>query len=87
VIEKSNPDIVLLDVNMPGKGGIETVEVLRDRKNKVKVMMLTISQHDEGFDWRHCFGRRRLFVKNTEPEDLRKAIVRMVDGNLCCHRK
>jgi DNA-binding NarL/FixJ family response regulator len=80
VIEKSNPDIVLLDINMPGKGGIETVEVLRDRKNKVKVMMLTISQHDEDLLGAIVSGADGYLLKNTEPEDLRKAIVRMVEG-------
>lgn len=80
VIEKSMPDIVLLDVNMPGFGGIETVEALRERKNKVKVMMLTISQHDEDLIGSIVAGADGYLLKNTEPEDLHKAIVRMVDG-------
>ncbi len=80
VIEKSLPDIVLLDVNMPGLGGIETVEALRERKNKVKVMMLTISQHDEDLIGSIVAGADGYLLKNTEPEDLQKAIIRMVDG-------
>ena len=80
VIDKMMPDIVLLDVNMPGKGGIETVEALRERKNRVKVMMLTISQHDEDLIGSIVAGADGYLLKNTEPEDLRKTIIRMVDG-------
>jgi DNA-binding NarL/FixJ family response regulator len=80
VIEKTNPDIILLDINMPGMGGIETVEALRDRKNKVKVMMLTISQHDEDLIGAIVAGADGYLLKNTEPEDLRKTIIRMVEG-------
>src|SRR5450759_3468776 len=80
VVEKFNPDIILLDINMPGMGGIKTVETLRERKNKVKVMMLTISQHDEDLIGAIVSGADGYLLKNTEPEDLHKAIVRMVEG-------
>ena len=80
VIQGSSPDIVLLDINMPGKDGVETVEALRERKNKVKVMMLTISQNDEDLIGAIVSGADGYLLKNTEPEDLRRAILRLVDG-------
>jgi DNA-binding NtrC family response regulator len=39
--EKNLPDIVFLDVNMPGAGGLETLKSIRARNNQVPVVMLT----------------------------------------------
>ncbi len=44
VIEQANPDVVLLDLNMPVMDGIATLRALKERKHPVRVLMLTISQ-------------------------------------------
>ena len=80
VIQDMNPDIVLLDVNMPGMDGVATVEALRKNKNKVKVMMLTISQQEEDLMGAIVAGADGYLLKNAEPEDLRKAILAVVEG-------
>lgn len=80
VIQENNPDIVLLDVNMPGMDGVTTVEALRKNKNRVRIMMLTISQQEEDLMGAIVAGADGYLLKNAEPDDLRKAILAVVEG-------
>jgi len=80
IIEQTRPDIVLLDLNMPNLDGIATLRALRDRRNPVRVLMLTISQNETDLlDAIHA-GADGYLLKNIEPEDLRKALMRVADG-------
>jgi DNA-binding NarL/FixJ family response regulator len=80
VISMQKPDLVLLDVNMPQMDGVETVLELRARKNPVRILMLTISQNDEDLMGAIRAGADGYLLKNTEPEDLRKAILKVAEG-------
>jgi two-component system, NarL family, response regulator DegU len=80
VIEQLQPDLVLLDLNMPRMDGIATLRELRGRKSTVKVLMLTISQNDEDLLEAIRAGADGYLLKNTEPEDLRKSLLRVFDG-------
>jgi len=40
-LEKGNYDVMLLDINMPGKSGIDVLKVIKDKALKTKVIMLT----------------------------------------------
>lgn len=80
VIEQLKPDIVLLDLNMPNMDGIATLRALRDRKSDVKVLMLTISQDDTDLLDAIRSGADGYLLKNTEPEELRKALLRISQG-------
>jgi len=80
VIGLQKPDLVLLDVNMPKMDGVETVQELRARKNPVHILMLTISQNDEDLMGAIRAGADGYLLKNTEPEDLRKALIKVANG-------
>jgi len=80
MIQTTQPDVVLLDVNMPEMDGIQTVEVLRKMKLPLHILMLTISQQDEDLMGAIRMGADGYLLKNTEPEDLRKAILRVAGG-------
>ena len=80
VIAEMQPDLVLLDLNMPRMDGIETLRELRSRKMDVRVLMLTISQNDEDLLEAIRAGADGYLLKNTEPDELRKLLVRVADG-------
>jgi DNA-binding NarL/FixJ family response regulator len=80
VIEAADPDIVLLDVNMPEINGIETLAALRKHGMDSPVLMLTISQHEEDLIGAIQAGANGYLLKNAEPETLRQTIRQVVAG-------
>jgi DNA-binding NarL/FixJ family response regulator len=79
VIQRTRPDIALIDVNMPEMGGVETVEALQKMEN-LRVVMLTISKHDDDLFGAIAAGAHGYLLKNSEPEELRRAILLVADG-------
>lgn len=75
-IETTNPDVVLLDVNMPGMGGVETVKNIRKMPKNIqpRILMLTISKNDEDLLGSITAGADGYLLKNAEPEELNRAI-------------
>ena len=73
VVRRQRPDIVLLDVNMPVMGGVETVKALKELR-EVRVLMLTISKNDEDLLGAVSAGADGYLLKNADPEDLFKSI-------------
>src|SRR5258708_12464564 len=65
-----HPDIILLDVKMPGMSGIETVLRLRASGSAVPALMLTMSHEDEDLRAALRAGAQGYLLKDMEPEDL-----------------
>ena len=80
VIQDNPPDVVLLDVNMPEMDGIQTVEAVRKLRQPLHILMLTISQEEEDLLSAIRMGADGYLLKNTEPDDLRRAILRVAEG-------
>ena len=79
VVKKMKPDLVLLDVNMPVMGGVETVRALKDSVD-CRIVMLTISKSDEDLFGAITAGADGYLLKNASPEELCKAIVNVQEG-------
>jgi DNA-binding NarL/FixJ family response regulator len=80
VVADDQPDVVLLDVNMPGMSGVEVVQRLRDSGDERAILMLTISRRDEDLLGAIRAGADGYLLKDMEPEELRRAIVRAASG-------
>ena len=80
IIETEKPDIVLLDVNMPGMSGIQTLAAMRKQGMASPVLMLTISQHEDDLIGAIRVGASGYLLKNAEPETLRQTIKQVVAG-------
>ena len=46
LVTENDPDVVLMDINMPGIGGLEATRKLLQRKPKLKIIMLTMHEDD-----------------------------------------
>ena len=77
---ETDPDIVLLDVSMPGRGGLETVQELKERNSKIGILMLT--GHPEDHYAIRCIkgGADGYLTKDNAPEQLIAAIGRVRNG-------
>jgi len=79
VVADTQPDVVLLDVNMPIMGGVAAVTELRKISDS-KILMLTISKRQEDLIGAIRAGADGYLLKDAEPEELHKAIQLAVAG-------
>lgn len=79
-IAKARPDIVLLDVNMPGLSGVETLRAMREAGQTVNALMLTVSQDEEDLVGAIMAGASGYLLKNAEPEMLRRTLLDVAEG-------
>jgi two-component system nitrate/nitrite response regulator NarL len=75
------PDIILLDVRMPGMSGIETVQRLRASGSAVPVLMLTMSHEDADLREALSAGAQGYLLKDMEPEELVPALEAVLRGD------
>lgn len=81
MIERVQPEIILLDINMPVMDGIQTLVAIRKTRPEQKVLMLTISQNDEDLINAIVSGANGCVLKNTEPDILHNITVQVAGGN------
>jgi len=77
-IESLNPELVVLDLNMPDMNGVEVLQALRERGFSAPVVFLTVSDEQTDFS-AASVGRQRLFAKakRTGPTGRRSAARRI----------
>jgi DNA-binding NarL/FixJ family response regulator len=74
------PQIVLMDVEMPGEGGIELTKALRDRHPDVRVVMLTAFSDSERVFAALKAGAVGYLLKNVSPDEIRTTVERAAAG-------
>ncbi|RIX51186.1 DNA-binding response regulator [Paenibacillus nanensis] len=79
------PDIVLMDIHMPGMSGIEATQQLTASLPKVKVMILTsFTDQDHALPAIRA-GAKGYLLKDLEPEELVQAVRRVHEGKVELH--
>lgn len=81
-LDAANPDVLLLDINMPKMNGLEVLKVLKDRRSKVKVLVLTVHNETEYLMKAVDIGIEGYVLKDSESAELKKAIFSIVDGEI-----
>ncbi len=79
-IRESKPDVVLMDINMPGISGIEAVAALKKEFPDVQVLMQTVFDEDDKIFASICAGASGYILKNTPPTRLIEAIKEVHQG-------
>lgn len=82
VVEVTHPDLILLDLNMKGLDGIETLKRLRELDPEVRVVMLTVSDNEEDVVAALRAGADGYLLKDAEPEEILAGLVRVTQGRL-----
>jgi DNA-binding NarL/FixJ family response regulator len=80
IVKQAHPDVVLMDVNMPIMNGVEAVKMLK-RGESCRILMLTISKNEEDLFGAVNAGADGYLLKNAEPEELKRAILQVVEGH------
>jgi len=80
VVREARPDVVLLDISMPGLSGIDAIPLLRDAWPKVRLVMLTHHEGDSFVDQALKAGADGYLSKDSDPGELRIALEAVVRG-------
>lgn len=79
-IVKAKPDVLLLDINMPKKNGIEVLEEIKRKDINVKVLILTVHNEVEYLLKAVDIGVDGYLLKDSESAELKKAINAVMNG-------
>jgi DNA-binding NarL/FixJ family response regulator len=79
-IKDTKPDVVIMDIDMPGMNGIEGVKLIRSNFTTVQILMLTVFDDDEKVFAAIKAGAAGYILKNAEPGNLLHAISEVYSG-------
>ena len=79
-LQKNTVDLIIMDVSMPGKGGIETTNQIKKRHPKIKIIML--SMHDNAMIIEKAMkaGADGYILKNDLSDDLLNAVEKVINN-------
>lgn len=79
-IRQSEPDIILMDIEMPGMSGLEALKIIRQNFPGIKVIMQTVFEDDDKIFDAVINGAVGYLIKKTKPARLLEAIEEVYNG-------
>lgn len=79
-MDEDPPDIVLMDIVLPGKSGIDGTRKLKQRNPNIDVLILTVHENDDMVFQALCAGASGYLTKNITPNRLLEAIREVRNG-------
>jgi len=82
LVGRTNPDLVLLDLRMPGADGLTCLSQIRKRYPDVKVVVLSVSTDENVIQTALSRGASAYIVKSVNPVDLPAALRQAMEGTV-----
>jgi len=79
-MDELNPDVVLMDIQMPDVDGIQGVKIIGKLHPHIKVIMQTVFEDDEKIFEALRYGASGYILKKTEPQRIIEAIKEVING-------
>jgi DNA-binding NarL/FixJ family response regulator len=76
----SSPDLVIMDIDMPGINGIEGVKKIKEDHPDIKIVMHTVFEDDTRIFDSICAGADGYLLKNTSPSKLLDSLQEVMHG-------
>jgi DNA-binding NarL/FixJ family response regulator len=80
-VDRLQPDVVVMDVRMPGVSGTEATRRLRQRSSGPPVLVLTTYDDDETLSSALRAGAAGFLLKDSPPEDIHRAVAAVAAGD------
>lgn len=80
LLEENKPDVLLLDINMPKKNGIEVLKNIKERNIQIKVLILTVHNEIEYLMKAVEIGVDGYIMKDSDLDELKNAITTVISG-------
>lgn len=84
-LEGFNPDVILMDINIPEKNGIEVTGLIKKSHPQIKILVLTMHDHDEYFMSAIREGADGYLLKDAPSQHVVDAIRSVVKGQSVIH--
>lgn len=78
--EELQPNVILLDINMPGMNGIEVAKIVRERHPEIGILVLTIHDDETYVNEMIRSGAKGYLLKDAEPRQVVQAIKQVARG-------
>lgn len=82
LVHQTDPDLVLLDLRMPGLDGLACLDAIRERHPRVKVVILSAFEDQEHVRAAFARGASAYIVKSVNPLDLPSALRQVVEATV-----
>ncbi len=82
-VRKHRPDVVLMDIQMPGMSGLEALVKIKEVAPEVKVLMQTVFDDDHRIFTAICAGASGYVLKSPDPDDILRAVREVQAGGAC----
>src|SRR5215813_8438703 len=79
-LDAAEPEIVLVDIGLPGISGIEGIRILKERRPALALLVLTVYEDEERLFGALCAGACGYLLKGTPPERLIESLREAVEG-------
>ena len=79
-IDSQVPDVILLDIGLPGMNGIEGIKLFKEKYPEILLLTLTIHDDDERIFDALCAGASGYLLKKTQPAQLVESVKEAANG-------
>jgi len=80
IVREQQPDVVLMDIDMPGVNGIEGIHLIKNAMPETSIIMHTVFEDDQRLFESLCAGASGYLLKNTSFEQLMNAASEVLNG-------
>ncbi|MCY0963927.1 response regulator [Parathalassolituus penaei] len=81
-LHSQQPQLLLLDLNMPQQSGLELLQLVRERQFPVRIVVITASEDDDDLFRALAMGADGFLMKDTAPAEMLESLQRAMTGKI-----